>query len=264
MKKIIEFLLVSGLLTFSQGEGKPIFSPTYFQFNIEPESDVFLKNAEVMIESGWKLNFPVIDGIISSGEWREASYADISCGFGEPVYLYIMNDATHLYIGILNTSPDTYDSPEEVEIYFDENNDNNLDINGSEGNFWFGTPSGIFAPPGPGVFRSIFPECIGAPVIPIADGTYHATGLTSYQNSFEIKINLINSELDVLPEIQVEIDIYDVGGRKIATLYQGEVNQSLKGVWKFRKRVRRLEDGVYFYRVAIDGDVEVSKIVLLN
>jgi hypothetical protein len=207
MKKCIGSLFILGLMAILYGEAKPIISPTYLPLNLAPETEIFPKQSEVSIESGWAQIAPVLDGIISAGEWRDATLLDISCNASAPVYLLIMNDNNYLYLAILDANLNNYDSPEEVGVYFDENKNGIWDENGGEGNFWFGTPSGAFTSPGPGIFRPILSNCFGSPPY-TSTGTYHSSGITGNYISFEIKIGLNSSPLNALPGDTIGMWIY--------------------------------------------------------
>ncbi|MAT38311.1 MAG: hypothetical protein CL946_01765 [Ectothiorhodospiraceae bacterium] len=86
---------------------------------------------------------PVIDGVLSSGEWTDAIELTpatvVSQGSGTK--LYLKNDACYLYFAALMYTNPTYSGNSNmVNIWFDVNNDNT----------WDGSDDGNLALPGPG------------------------------------------------------------------------------------------------------------------
>jgi hypothetical protein len=77
---------------------------------------------------GWAPTPPAIDGEIGTSEWQTAASSSFSVTIGGNPYsgtLYVMNDASNLYIGIkvvdddFNSDP----TPDGVAVYFDNDND---------------------------------------------------------------------------------------------------------------------------------------------
>jgi len=77
------------------------------------------------IDSGWATVPPVIDGDIDNGEWSDAfvvyfDYEGYPSHLNDTIYEYFMNDADFLYIGIDICPDNTYDEDDWIELYFDE------------------------------------------------------------------------------------------------------------------------------------------------
>jgi hypothetical protein len=67
-------------------------------------------------------------------------------------------------------------------------------------------------------------------------------------------------------ESEVELSIYDVAGRLVTTLAEGEFPAGSSAVsWDGRDGGGRdVGSGVYFYRLSVQGDAETGKMVILR
>lgn len=92
---------------------------------------------------------PVIDGVISPGEWNDAFLADISDLLGtrdnlpNPIgsvmaYFKVNPEKTSLYCAVENFNDAVFEDHDEVAFYVDDNNDGEFPPSGddSEGNYW--------------------------------------------------------------------------------------------------------------------------------
>ena len=85
---------------------------------------------ETEIDVPWATTPPTIDGIITEGEWDDAEVVMIDFYPGPPnrndtIYIYFMNDAEYLYIGIdlLPDNTTTYTTYTNTLIFDEDNND---------------------------------------------------------------------------------------------------------------------------------------------
>ena len=89
-------------------------------------------NGSVVIYSGWTDTPPTIDGVLETGEWDDAAMQAFTLldWLGNPTTItgtvYMMNDATNLYIAI-EVSEDDSDTSDRMTVFFDNNNDGTLD-----------------------------------------------------------------------------------------------------------------------------------------
>ncbi|MCP4708734.1 MAG: hypothetical protein GY869_08925, partial [Planctomycetes bacterium] len=94
---------------------------------------------------------PVIDGVISEGEWDDAfmidcsdflgTYDNMANPIGSVMAFYKMNpEETELYVAYFNLNDTVLEDHDEVALYIDDNNDDLFPQNGagdlSEGNYW--------------------------------------------------------------------------------------------------------------------------------
>jgi hypothetical protein len=81
----------------------------------------------------------------------------------------------------------------------------------------------------------------------------------NYPNPFNPSTNIQFS----LPETQsVKLTIFDVSGRKVATLFDGERLSAGSHTTTFR--ADHLSSGVYFYRLEAGGNVQIKKMLLIK
>lgn len=84
-------------------------------------------NYETEIDSVWASTPPTLDGVINEGEWDESAMTNIDF-FPDPphrndtIYIYFMNDAEWLYIGVDLLPDNTTDEGDYVGAFFDEDN----------------------------------------------------------------------------------------------------------------------------------------------
>jgi hypothetical protein len=94
-------------------------------------------------------SIPIIDGIISTGEWSDAFQVDISNFLGRRdniprtigsvmAYFKVNAEKTSLYVAVNNTNDVVLEDHDEVALYVDDNNDGVFPPpgNDSEGNYW--------------------------------------------------------------------------------------------------------------------------------
>ncbi len=99
--------------------------------------------------SAWVGTTPVIDGVISPGEWSDAFEIDISNFLGRkdniprPVgsvmaWFKVNAAKTALYVAVDNTYDQTLEDHDEIALYVDDNNDGLYPAPGdsTEGNYW--------------------------------------------------------------------------------------------------------------------------------
>lgn len=227
MKKTIVGVLLF-LAVFLYGDYRVIYSPTFYQFYIEYSNEI---NPEfpTIYYSHWAEVPPSIDGIMSEGEWDNATTIDITIPEEETVLLYILNDDNYIYIAV-EANDYMGDSPEEVGIYFDTDMNGVWNDDGSEGNFWFTSTSGPALSPGPGIFRSIIDPCSGE-TPENAIGTYHAFHFDGSKSVIEIMIDRANSPLLLDSSVDtVSFWAYYFDYEGLA--YHGDLNMILKrGLW---------------------------------
>lgn len=125
MKKIGSVIII-GLLCFS--------AISMLSIQVKAHSGVAL--------SAWSLFTPTIDGVISSGEWDDASQVTFNLTYSVPEdpsqstfpliteshesALYVKNDEIYLYLTILIKNED-YSDYDEVDIFFDNNHNGMLE-----------------------------------------------------------------------------------------------------------------------------------------
>jgi len=76
--------------------------------------------------------YPYMNGLYAANEWQDANvyicpYRS-SAGYTDDVYIYLMNDDTHLYIAIDLIPDTTADALDNIIIYFDLDNNGIADI----------------------------------------------------------------------------------------------------------------------------------------
>ncbi len=99
--------------------------------------------------SAWVGTTPVIDGIISAGEWDDAFLLDTSDFWGtydntiQPIgsvlgYFKVNAEMTELYVAYINYNDTELEDHDEVALYIDDNNDGVFatDLEANEGNYW--------------------------------------------------------------------------------------------------------------------------------
>ncbi len=92
---------------------------------------------------------PVIDGVISAGEWDDAFLLDASDFLGRydnvsnpvgsvPMYYKVNDDMTELYVACINFNDTVLEDHDEVALYIDDNNDKSYPVPDdlTEGNYW--------------------------------------------------------------------------------------------------------------------------------
>jgi len=109
-----------------------------------------------------------------------------------------------------------------------------------------------------------FPEGLSAPADDMADELLAVSYLgPNYPNPFNPR-----TRIDfLLPEpAQVELYVYDLLGRRVTSLLEGQCPAGLHSVeWDGTDRYgRRVASGVYFYRLSTPGVTETRKMVLLK
>ena len=75
---------------------------------------------------------PIIDGVISPGEWDDADTESIDFGVPRNGMIYVMNDADNLYIAVWVEDNDA-DSGDKVSIYFDNDHSGTTSVVGDDG-----------------------------------------------------------------------------------------------------------------------------------
>lgn len=99
--------------------------------------------------SAYTGTMPVIDGVISNGEWDDAFLLDASDFLGRydnapnpvgsvPMYYKVNDDMTELYVACININDTVLEDHDEVALYIDDNNDGSYPVPDdlSEGNYW--------------------------------------------------------------------------------------------------------------------------------
>lgn len=93
-------------------------------------------------------------------------------------------------------------------------------------------------------------------------------GLGNFPNPFN-PTTTITVRLDrraVLSGAELEVDVYDVRGREVATLFRGRASsETMRISWDGRDRSGRpLSSGVYYSRVSLAGEARSSKMILIK
>jgi bacillolysin len=207
-------------------EGGPDYFYTILLSLVPPPFDVL---------TNWTSNTPTIDGLISTGEWDDASVYDIANlaslsqsqlgpgaqalpevplqnqeqkqmsgvsevqPLGAAVTLYAMNDGTHLYLAIDNPNDTTIDDYDQMGVYFD---DNPLPSDGQWTNVSCGNPDGegnFWVLTSTVIYREIAAGPTFCTLVAPAPGTSGAVGYNSGHAQAEIAIDLTSSALRAAP-----------------------------------------------------------------
>jgi len=88
-----------------------------------------------LFENEFAASTPVLDGVISAGEWDDATLT-YTTDNGVSGKIYSKNDTSYLYLAFEHSLDMTLDSYDQVGLYFDTNNDGVYAADGSEGNYW--------------------------------------------------------------------------------------------------------------------------------
>lgn len=80
----------------------------------------------------------------------------------------------------------------------------------------------------------------------------------NYPNPFNPSTTIT---IQVSSAAEVELEVFDVMGRKVQTLYQGRLSS---GTHNFQVNGESLTSGVYYYRLITDGNAEVKSMILLK
>ncbi len=153
---------------------------------------------------------PTIDGVISPGEWSDASnYSAEVSGLGLlPIAVMFKNDSNYLYIAVVNSNDTTNSFVDEVGIYFDLNKDDTWASDTTEGNLWI--TDGSYA-----TFRGItgdYPDNLDFMGASAADSIVFATSQTTTGLTFEIRLDLMNSPFRLNPGDTTNIWMYIYDG----------------------------------------------------
>jgi hypothetical protein len=82
---------------------------------------LFLPNAHAAVLSGW--GTATVDGVINPSEWAGAATLPFTWGPSSyPGTLYMMNDATNLYVGIVVINDPDFTTNDGMVLRFDNNN----------------------------------------------------------------------------------------------------------------------------------------------
>jgi len=151
--------VASTQLTFSDNTARPTLH-YFYAVTAVLAGDLqspYSNTAEGWISTGYIVNelssyvgaTPVIDGVLSPGEWSDAFKADISDFLGirdnlpNPIgsvmaYLKVNAAKTFLYCAVENFNDAVFEDHDEVALYVDDNNDGVFPPTGddSEGNYW--------------------------------------------------------------------------------------------------------------------------------
>ncbi|GAB5410475.1 MAG: hypothetical protein BalsKO_28400 [Balneolaceae bacterium] len=80
----------------------------------------------------------------------------------------------------------------------------------------------------------------------------------NYPNPFNPSTTIT---IQVYSATEVELEVFDVMGRKVQTLYQGKLSS---GTYNFQINGESLTSGVYYYRLIADRNTEVKSMILLK
>jgi len=95
------------------------------------------------VYSEWAFSTPTMDGMINAGEWDDATIVDWSSVSGNTlgVFMYVMNDNTHLYMAYDATEDTTSDPMDGCTFCFDTDH-NGLETDQHDDQFHLGNPFG--------------------------------------------------------------------------------------------------------------------------
>ncbi len=88
----------------------------------------------------------------------------------------------------------------------------------------------------------------------------NSSALTSYQLSPVPVNSLMNIDFNLTKNSHVNIEIYDIPGKRISTIANEKLNQGMHN-FKFSPQ---LPNGIYFLRITVDGIVEMKKFVVVE
>ncbi len=136
---------------------------------------------------------------------------------------------------------------------------------------WWGDASGPTSANNPGGhgdsvdFRIPYTPWLTSPVFPMAIKEPIISGIPTHFKLFQIAPNPFNSMTTIKYELQkqnqVEITLTDLTGRKVETLFRGNLNP---GIHTTTFRGARYSSGTYFVHLRIGTQSQVKKVVLLK
>jgi hypothetical protein len=155
-----------------------------------------------VINSGWTGTTPNINGVISAGEWVNATTSDIrGTGVTLPVTLFTMNDGNYLYFAVDDPNDTSATTSDQIGIYFDENQDFEWGQTSpaEEGNYWiqYSTAPAVIS-----TFRGIYGWWPAYLNYETADSAIAVVSGIAYSNGhvqYEVQIDLTNSAFNASP-----------------------------------------------------------------
>ncbi len=149
----------AGILTFNDSTALPL---THYYYAVTAAISDTLQSPYSNDAIGWIADgfvtheisayvgsTPVIDGVISSGEWSDAFRVDVSDFLGiydnapDPIasvigYFKVNAAMTELYVAVENFNDTILNDHDEIALYVDDNNDGSYppSTDNSEGNYW--------------------------------------------------------------------------------------------------------------------------------
>jgi photosystem II stability/assembly factor-like uncharacterized protein len=89
-----------------------------------PEQSGVAQNNGYAVLSGWTSTSPTIDGVVNGSEWNNAAKVTITYpGKANPVTMYVMNDATKLYLAVDDKGNPRTRQDGGIGLFFDSNHD---------------------------------------------------------------------------------------------------------------------------------------------
>ncbi len=152
------------------------------------------------INSGWTTSTPTMDGKINTAEWTQATAVIITYpGYSGTVTLYVMNNATKLFMAVDDKRDTHLDNLDQFAIFFDENFDREWPASSppDEGNFWIawdGNSSSSFALFGPR--NGYWPDNLVWPARTTPAGVAHGISISSNNVQYESSFDLTQSPLN--------------------------------------------------------------------
>jgi len=217
------YYVVSAVYINSSGES--VYSNEASAFPFDP--------AIYDISSPFTTNIPVIDGVISPGEWDDATSVNIKTLGSNPVNMLVKNTGTKLYFAVDEYNHDLY-SYDQIGIYFDEDHDKLWNNNpGQEGNFWL-----IWDPNMNSGYGGAHSEYRGIYGNPANFESYidFPTGLNGNitqkmpgQIQYELEIDLVNSPLNAVAGQTIGLYAWSYSG--LNDKFDGEFPIPLDNNW---------------------------------
>ncbi len=164
---------------------------------------------------------PTLDGVISPGEWSDATIIDIAApDISQPILMYMKNDDNYLYIAVDNLTNLTDTDYNEIAIYFDDDNNDTWDpIPSDEGNYWIDLQAGLTT----SFYRPIsgdYPNTVNFGTLVIsAPGVADSASLSSGNVQYEIQIDLLASSLTGAPGDQIGLMVFDSNPENPSSLH---------------------------------------------
>jgi len=156
--------------------------------------------------SSWAAMAPVMDGVISPGEWDDAATMDISCpGAADTVTLYAKNSMNSLYIAVDDRNDRIVDPGNQMGILFDEDHDGIWDPSGliGEGTILL-TPAGIAF----SAFGGEYPNHFRAAAPVLAPGATGAISAAGGHVQYELCLDMTTSPLHTTPGDRIGLAVW--------------------------------------------------------